>query len=157
MRKILILLGICGALNASNFDNLKIETVKKIYQNQENFDKICGEICTNSLKIAFLKDEEFANGEIGCLDYDPTISGQDICDNPEYKFEILKFGDVEVEQICKGWTPESQKIIYKLECGEDDCKISDIYNTANYEGKDETFSVKEMIYDCLKTYQKEKK
>ncbi|MDA3077659.1 hypothetical protein OFO07_01815 [Campylobacter sp. JMF_06 NA1] len=153
MRKILILFGICGALNAGSFDELKISVVKNFYQNQGGFKEICDKYCTNSFKISLLQDEEFAgDGELGCLDFDPRQAGQDdLCNDMKSEFEISEFGDVKASLKCKGY--KDTNIVYKTSCNESECKVDDIYNID--EGT--AFSVKEMIYDCLKTHQKEKK
>ena len=150
MKKIIFFLAICGFINADTIDEIKINVVKQFYT-QNNFDPF-KKFGTNSLKDLIQKDGKLADQDgIGCIDFDPTVSGNDVCDNPQYNFQITKNGDVEAVQICK-WDKEIdvKVITYKLECSANDCKVDDVYNViANENGINTTFSLKEHVSECL--------
>ena len=144
---------ICAILSASGSDansaknsanDARINLVKSLYSKNVYFSDHKN-ILSASFKSALMQDEaSTAEGEVGCLDYDPVIAGQDVCDDAKYDFELVERDTVVVTQTCPYGT---QTIIYKLVRSGDDYKIDDIYNQNPSGGR--AFSVKNQILNCL--------
>ncbi|WP_298704958.1 hypothetical protein [uncultured Campylobacter sp.] len=144
---------ICAILSASSSDtnsaknsanDARINLVKSLYSKNVYFSDHKN-ILSASFKSALMQDEASAGeGEVGCLDYDPVIAGQDVCDDAKYDFELGQRDTVVVTQTCPYGT---QTIIYKLVRSGGDYKIDDIYNQNPDGGR--AFSVKNQILNCL--------
>jgi len=144
---------ICAILSASgsdansaknSTDDARISLVKSLYIKNTYFGDHKNALSA-SFKSALMQDEASAGeGEVGCLDYDPVIAGQDVCDDAKYDFELGQRDTVVVTQTCPYGT---QTIIYKLVRSGDDYKIDDIYNQNPSDSR--AFSVKNQILNCL--------
>ena len=144
---------ICAILSASGSDanstknsanDAGINLVKSLYSKNVYFGDRKN-ILSASFKSALMQDEaSTAEGEVGCLDYDPVIAGQDVCDDAKYDFELAERDTVVATQTCPYGT---QTIIYKLVRSGGDYKIDDIYNQDPSSGR--AFSVKNQILNCL--------
>ena len=139
---------ICAILSASGTDSTasyaKISLVKSLYGKNVYFGDHKNALSA-SFKSALMQDEaSVGEGEVGCLDYDPIIGGQDVCDDAKYDFQLGQQDTVVVTQICSYGT---QTIIYKLIHSGGDYKIDDIYNQNSSDGR--AFSVKNKILNCL--------
>ncbi|WP_298062710.1 hypothetical protein [uncultured Campylobacter sp.] len=144
---------ICAILSASSSDtnsaknsanDARISLVKSLYIKDTYFGDHKN-VLSASFKSALMQDEASAGeGEVGCLDYDPIIGGQDVCDDAKYDFELGQRDTVVVTQTCPYGT---QTIIYKLVRSGDDYKIDDIYNQNPSDSR--AFSVKNQILNCL--------
>ena len=131
-----------SAKNSAN--DAGINLVKSLYSKNVYFGDRKN-ILSASFKSALMQDEaSTAEGEVGCLDYDPVIAGQDVCDDAKYDFELGQRDTIVVTQTCPYGT---QTIIYKLVRSGGDYKIDDIYNQDPSGGK--AFSVKNQILNCL--------
>nr|WP_314234356.1 hypothetical protein [uncultured Campylobacter sp.] len=125
-------------------DDARISLVKSLYIKDTYFGDHKN-VLSASFKSALMQDEASAGeGEVGCLDYDPIIGGQDVCDDAKYDFELGQRDTVVVTQTCPYGT---QTIIYKLVRSGDDYKIDDIYNQNPSDSR--AFSVKNQILNCL--------
>lgn len=125
-------------------DDARINLVKSLYSKNVYFGDRKN-ILSASFKSALMQDEaSTAEGEVGCLDYDPVIAGQDVCDDAKYDFELAERDTVVVTQTCPY---DAQTIIYKLVRSGGDYKIDDIYNQDPSGGR--AFSVKNQILNCL--------
>ncbi|WP_298099966.1 hypothetical protein [uncultured Campylobacter sp.] len=152
MKKALFFI-ICAILSASgsdansaknSADDARISLVKSLYIKNTYFGDHKNALSA-SFKSALMQDEASAGeGEVGCLDYDPVIAGQDVCDDAKYDFELGQRDTVVVTQTCPYGT---QTIIYKLVRSGDDYKIDDIYNQNPSDSR--AFSVKNQILNCL--------
>ena len=152
MKKALFFI-ICAILSASgsdansaknSADDARINLVKSLYSKNVYFGDRKN-ILSASFKSALMQDEaSTAEGEVGCLDYDPVIAGQDVCDDAKYDFELAERDTVVVTQTCPY---DAQTIIYKLVRSGGDYKIDDIYNQDPSGGR--AFSVKNQILNCL--------
>ena len=144
---------ICAILSASSSDtnsaknsanDAGINLVKSLYSKNVYFGDHKN-ILSASFKSALMQDEaSTGEGEVGCLDYDPVIAGQDVCDDAKYDFELGQRDTIVVTQTCPYGT---QTIIYKLVRSGGDYKIDDIYNQNPDGGR--AFSVKNQILNCL--------
>ena len=144
---------ICAILSASSSDtnsaknsanDAEINLVKSLYSKNVYFGDRKN-ILSASFKSALMQDEaSTGEGEVGCLDYDPVIAGQDVCDDAKYDFELGQRDTIVVTQTCPYGT---QTIIYKLVRSGGDYKIDDIYNQNPDGGR--AFSVKNQILNCL--------
>lgn len=144
---------ICAILSASGTDtnsaknsanDARINLVKSLYSKNVYFGDRKN-ILSASFRSVLMQDEASAGeGEVGCLDYDPVIGGQDVCDDAKYYFELGQRDTVVVTQTCPYGT---QTIIYKLVRSGGDYKIDDIYNQDPSSGR--AFSVKNQILNCL--------
>lgn len=144
---------ICAILSASGSDansaknsanDARINLVKSLYSKNVYFGDHKN-ILSASFKSALMQDEaSTTEGEVGCLDYDPVIAGQDVCDDAKYDFELGQRDTVVVTQTCPYG---AQTIIYKLVRRGGDYKIDDIYDQDPSGGR--AFSVKNQILNCL--------
>lgn len=144
---------ICAILSASGTDtnsaknsanDARINLVKSLYSKNVYFGDRKN-ILSASFRSVLMQDEASAGeGEVGCLDYDPVIGGQDVCDDAKYYFELGQRDTVVVTQTCPHG---AQTIIYKLVRSGGDYKIDDIYNQDPSSGR--AFSVKNQILNCL--------
>ncbi|MDA3056343.1 MULTISPECIES: hypothetical protein [unclassified Campylobacter] len=151
MRKILcFIIAIMGFVNAQNNDDIKINVVKNFYNNSD-LSENAKKFGTASFKTA-ISDGEAA----GCLDFDPVVSGQEICDKPKYDFKAIGSDEVEVTQTCDygGDNPlDIKTIVYALKCKQNECKVDDIFNfVKNDNGAKEKFSTKEYLFECVEEY-----
>lgn len=152
MKKALFFI-ICAILSASggdansaknSADDARISLVKSLYIKDTYFGDHKNALSA-SFKSALMQDEASAGeGEVGCLNYDPVIGGQDVCDDAKYDFELGQRDTVVVTQTCPYG---AQTIIYKLVRRGRDYKIDDIYDQDPSSGRD--FSVKNQILNCL--------
>ena len=144
---------ICAILSASggdansaknSADDARISLVKSLYIKDTYFGDHKNALSA-SFRSVLMQDEASAGeGEVGCLDYDPIIGGQDVCDDAKYDFELGQRDTVVVTQTCPYG---AQTIIYKLVRSGGDYKIDDIYDQDPSGGR--AFSVKNQILNCL--------
>ena len=110
-------------------DDARISLVKSLYSKNIYFGDRKN-ILSASFRSVLMQDEASAGeGEVGCLDYDPIIGGQDVCDDAKYDFELGQRDTVVVTQTC----PYGAQTI--------------IYDQDPSSGR--AFSVKNQILNCL--------
>ena len=151
MKKILcFIIAIMGFVNAQNNDDIKINVVKNFYNNSD-LSENAKKFGTASFKTAISDSEATV-----CLNFDPVVSGQEICDKPKYDFKAIGSDEVEVTQTCDygGDNPlDIKTIVYALKCKQNECKVDDIFNfIENYNGTKEKSSTKEYLFECIEEY-----
>ena len=77
------------------------------------------------LKALLAKDEQLAGDEIGCIDYDFVIQGQDY--DAESIKKTLKIKALDKESVEAKFTNfDPTTVIYKFACTENQCEITDL-------------------------------
>lgn len=109
----------------------KTETVKSIYQlyftdGGDGFMEK-PEYFTSDFRAVLKEDESNTpDGEMGCIDYDPIISGQDWDAKAlkrTLKLKVLPSGNVEASFRSFG---QLTKVQYVMQCGPQKCLIDDV-------------------------------
>ena len=104
------------------------------------------------LKALFAKDEKLADGEIGCIDYDFVIQGQDY--DAESIKKTLKIKALDKESVEAKFqnfdTPAT--VIYKFACDDKQCQITDLLEEDQETHKPKSF--KEGLANCLADLEK---
>ncbi|WP_454993857.1 DUF3828 domain-containing protein [Cardiobacterium hominis] len=98
------------------------------------------------LKALLAKDEQLAGDEIGCIDYDFVIQGQDY-DAKSIK-KTLKIKALDKESVEAKFTNfDPTTVIYKFACSENQCEITDLLEEDQETHKPKSF--KEGLANCL--------
>ena len=98
------------------------------------------------LKALLAKDEQLAGDEIGCLDYDLVIQGQDY--DAESIKKTLKIKALDKESVEAKFTNfDPTTVIYKFACTENQCEITDLLEEDQETHKPKSF--KEGLANCL--------
>ena len=98
------------------------------------------------LKALLAKDEQLAGDEIGCLDYDFVIQGQDY--DAESIKKTLKIKALDKESVEAKFTNfDPTTVIYKFACTENQCEITDLLEEDQETHKPKSF--KEGLTNCL--------
>ena len=104
------------------------------------------------LKALLAKDEQLAGDEIGCLDYDFVIQGQDY--DAESIKKTLKIKALDKESVEAKFqnfdTPAT--VIYKFACDDKQCQITDLLEEDQETHKPKSF--KEGLANCLADLEK---
>jgi len=104
------------------------------------------------LKALLAKDEQLAGDEIGCIDYDFVIQGQDYdAENIKRTLKIKTLDNNRVEAKFQNFdTPAT--VIYQFACTENQCQITDLLEE---NGETHKFkSLKESLSACLAEMEK---
>ena len=103
------------------------------------------------LKALLAKDEQLAGDEIGCLDYDFVIQGQDY--DAESIKKTLKIKALDKESVEAKFTNfDPTTVIYKFACTENQCEITDLLEEEQETHKPKSF--KEGLANCLADLEK---
>ena len=103
------------------------------------------------LKALLAKDEQLAGDEIGCLDYDFVIQGQDY--DAESIKKTLKIKALDKESVVAKFTNfDPTTVIYKFACTENQCEITDLLEEDQETHKPKSF--KEGLANCLADLEK---
>ena len=103
------------------------------------------------LKVLLAKDEQLAGDEIGCLDYDFVIQGQDY--DAESIKKTLKIKALDKESVEAKFTNfDPTTVIYKFACTENQCEITDLLEEDQETHKPKSF--KEGLANCLADLEK---
>lgn len=107
------------------------------------------------LKALFAKDEKLAGGEIGCIDYDFIIQGQDYeAEEIKRTLKIKTLDNHRVEAKFQNFnTPAT--VIYQFACTENQCQITDLLAADGETHKLKSF--KESFAACLTEIEKSAK
>ena len=98
------------------------------------------------LKALLAKDEQLAGDEIGCIDYDFVIQGQDY--DAESIKTTLKIKALDKESVEAKFTNfDPTTVIYKFVCTENQCEITDLLEEDKETHKPKSF--KEGLANCL--------
>ena len=98
------------------------------------------------LKALLAKDEQLAGDEIGCLDYDFVIQGQDYdAESIKTTLKIKALDKESVEAKFTNFDPTTG--IYKFACTENQCEITDLLEEDQETHKPKSF--KEGLANCL--------
>jgi hypothetical protein len=98
------------------------------------------------LKALLAKDEQLAGDEIGCIDYDFVIQGQDY--DAESIKKTLKIKALDKESVEAKFTNfDPTTVIYKFACSENQCEITDLLEEDQETHKPKSF--KEGLANCL--------
>ena len=98
------------------------------------------------LKALLAKAEQLAGDEIGCLDYDFVIQGQDY--DAESIKKTLKIKALDKESVEAKFTNfDPTTVIYKFACSENQCEITDLLEEDQETHKPKSF--KEGLANCL--------
>ena len=98
------------------------------------------------LKALLAKDEQLAGDEIGCIDYDFVIQGQDY--DAESIKTTLKIKALDKESVEAKFTNfDPTTVIYKFACTENQCEITDLLEEDQETHKPKSF--KEGLANCL--------
>lgn len=98
------------------------------------------------LKALLAKDEQLAGDEIGCIDYDFVIQGQDY--DAESIKKTLKIKALDKESVEAKFTNfDPTTVIYKFACTENQCEITDLLEEEQETHKPKSF--KEGLANCL--------
>lgn len=156
MKKYLLL---ALALSASAFAAPKespAQIVQKLYDAyqqpsvQEN-TALFEDYASAELKALLAKDEQLAGDEIGCIDYDFVIQGQDY--DAESIKKTLKIKALDKESVEAKFTNfDPTTVIYKFACTENQCEITDLLEEDQETHKPKSF--KEGLANCLADLEK---
>ena len=156
MKKYLLL---ALALSAGAFATPKespAQIVQKLYDAyqqpsvQEN-TALFEDYASAELKALLAKDEQLAGDEIGCLDYDFVIQGQDY--DAESIKKTLKIKALDKESVEAKFTNfDPTTVIYKFACTENQCEITDLLEEEQETHKPKSF--KEGLANCLADLEK---
>ena len=156
MKKYLLL---ALALSASAFAAPKespAQIVQKLYDAyqqpsvQENTAAF-EDYASAELKALLAKDEQLAGDEIGCIDYDFVIQGQDY--DAESIKKTLKIKALDKESVEAKFTNfDPTTVIYKFACTENQCEITDLLEEDQETHKLKSF--KEGLANCLADLEK---
>lgn len=103
------------------------------------------------LKALLAKAEQLAGDEIGCLDYDFVIQGQDY--DAESIKKTLKIKALDKESVEAKFTNfDPTTVIYKFACTENQCEITDLLEEDQETHKPKSF--KEGLANCLADLEK---
>ena len=103
------------------------------------------------LKALLAKDEQLAGDEIGCIDYDFVIQGQDY--DAESIKKTLKIKALDKESVEAKFTNfDPTTVIYKFACTENQCEITDLLEEDQETHKPKSF--KEGLVNCLADLEK---
>ncbi len=103
------------------------------------------------LKALLAKDEQLAGDEIGCIDYDFVIQGQDY--DAESIKKTLKIKALDKESVEAKFTNfDPTTVIYKFACTENQCEITDLLEEDQETHKPKSF--KEGLANCLADLEK---
>ena len=103
------------------------------------------------LKALLAKDEQLAGDEIGCIDYDFVIQGQDY--EAESIKKTLKIKALDKESVEAKFTNfDPTTVIYKFACTENQCEITDLLEEDQETHKPKSF--KEGLANCLADLEK---
>ena len=103
------------------------------------------------LKAFLAKDEQLAGDEIGCIDYDFVIQGQDY--DAESIKKTLKIKALDKESVEAKFTNfDPTTVIYKFACTENQCEITDLLEEDQETHKPKSF--KEGLANCLADLEK---
>lgn len=103
------------------------------------------------LKALLAKDEQLAGDEIGCLDYDFVIQGQDY--DAESIKKTLKIKALDKESVEAKFTNfDPTTVIYKFACTKNQCEITDLLEEDQETHKPKSF--KEGLANCLADLEK---
>ena len=106
---------------------------------------------STELKALLAKDEQLAGDEIGCLDYDFVIQGQDY--DAESIKKTLKIKALDKESVEAKFTNfDPTTVIYKFACTENQCEITDLLEEDQETHKPKSF--KEGLANCLADLEK---
>ena len=151
MKKYLLL---ALALSAGAFAAPKespVQIVQKLYDAyqqpsvQEN-TALFEDYASAELKALLAKDEQLAGDEIGCIDYDFVIQGQDY--DAESIKKTLKIKALDKESVEAKFTNfDPTTVIYKFACTENQCEITDLLEEDQETHKPKSF--KEGLANCL--------
>ena len=151
MKKYLLL---ALALSAGAFAAPKespAQIVQKLYDAyqqpsvQEN-TALFDDYASAELKALLAKDEQLAGDEIGCIDYDFVIQGQDY--DAESIKKTLKIKALDKESVEAKFTNfDPTTVIYKFACTENQCEITDLLEEDQETHKPKSF--KEGLANCL--------
>jgi hypothetical protein len=98
------------------------------------------------LKALLAKDEQLAGDEIGCIDYDFVIQGQDYdAESIKKNLKIKALDKESVEAKFTNFDPTT--VIYKFACTENQCEITDLLEEDQETHKPKSF--KEGLANCL--------
>ena len=156
MKKYLLL---ALALSAGTFAASKespAQIVQKLYDAyqqpsvQEN-TALFEDYASAELKALLAKDEQLAGDEIGCIDYDFVIQGQDY--DAESIKKTLKIKALDKESVEAKFTNfDPTTVIYKFACTENQCEITDLLEEDQETHKPKSF--KEGLANCLADLEK---
>ena len=156
MKKYLLL---ALALSAGAFAAPKespVQIVQKLYDAyqqpsvQENTAAF-EDYASAELKALLAKDEQLAGDEIGCIDYDFVIQGQDY--DAESIKKTLKIKALDKESVEAKFTNfDPTTVIYKFACTENQCEITDLLEEDQETHKPKSF--KEGLANCLADLEK---
>ena len=103
------------------------------------------------LKALLAKDEQLAGDEIGCIDYDFVIQGQDYdAESIKKNLKIKALDKESVEAKFTNFDPTT--VIYKFACTENQCEITDLLEEDQETHKPKSF--KEGLANCLADLEK---
>lgn len=103
------------------------------------------------LKALLAKAEQLAGDEIGCIDYDFVIQGQDY--DAESIKKTLKIKALDKESVEAKFTNfDPTTVIYKFACTENQCEITDLLEEDQETHKPKSF--KEGLANCLADLEK---
>ena len=103
------------------------------------------------LKALLAKDEQLAGDEIGCIDYDFVIQGQDY--DAESIKKTLKIKALDKESVEAKFTNfDPTTVIYKFACTKNQCEITDLLEEDQETHKPKSF--KEGLANCLADLEK---
>lgn len=147
MKKLILGLCLISAITPSFADDAesKMNVVKQLHtkQGMNNGNAMLERLASADLKALLRKDAQASNGEIGCIDYDVVVQGQDFNANEisrSIKYTALSNGNVQVRFKNFGKTSTLQ---YKLACTANNCKIDDVLT------KNGRSSFKRELHQCL--------
>ena len=125
-----------------------VQKLYDVYQQssvQEN-TALFEDYASAELKALLAKDEQLAGDEIGCIDYDFVIQGQDY--DAESIKKTLKIKALDKESVEAKFTNfDPTTVIYKFACTENQCEITDLLEEDQETHKPKSF--KEGLANCL--------
>ena len=131
-----------------------VQKLYRVYQEENATENGASfeDYASDEIKALFAKDEQLAGGEMGCIDYDFIIQGQDY-DATSLK-STLKIKTLDKNTVAATFKnfDELTTVIYQFDCTAEKCQITDLLEEDRETHKPKSF--KESLAVCLANAEK---
>ena len=131
-----------------------MQKLYRVYQEENATDNGVSfdDYASAEIKALFAKDEKLADGEMGCIDYDFIIQGQDY-DAASIK-RTLKIKTLDKNTVAATFKnfDEPTTVTYQFDCTTGKCQITDLLEPGGENKSPRSF--KKSLADCLADVEK---
>ena len=131
-----------------------VQKLYRVYQEENATDNGVSfdDYASAEIKALFAKDEKLADGEMGCIDYDFIIQGQDY-DAASIK-RTLKIKTLDKNTVAATFKnfDEPTTVTYQFDCTTGKCQITDLLEPGGENKSPRSF--KKSLADCLANVEK---